>query len=114
MRASARIEQTPGNWRGFGRVRLYPLPACIGSRRPRARDISGDQEPPAITYSSAENSPPKFVLDMQHEIVRPTDPASCRNRPTPPPHTTSTPSSPHCDGGPAIKRFGERWQSFGK
>src|SRR5258706_9254420 len=56
-RASTRIEQIWGKRGGFGRVRLYPLPACIGSFNPKSRAMDADHDPPASTYSSAENEP---------------------------------------------------------
>jgi hypothetical protein len=51
------MEQSCGSRLGFGNVRLYPLPGCSGILKPSSRATSGDHEPPAITISSAVNSP---------------------------------------------------------
>lgn len=107
-RASVRIELRDGIWRGWGSVRLYPLPACMGMRRsnPRARD--SDQLPPAMTHSSASTSDPSANRNAT------TRPLAVRGPETPPvPQRKRTPSRPASASSAAMNRPGARWQSPG-
>ena len=56
-RRSVRMSDFVSWKRGCSIVRLYPLPGCMGSRRPSPVTIAGDHEPPASTNSSATRSP---------------------------------------------------------
>ena len=69
----------------------------------------GDQEPPQMTYSSAVSSPRlvwRAVISPSAPWVRQPVTSVCQRN--------LTPCHSHCCCNPAMKRWGVRWQSWGK